>query len=78
MSKTAMQEFIEWGNQMIGDYPSNKLNFYEAIDKAEELLEVEKEQIVEAYKEGMDYTTDQNIKEAEQYYQKTYGGKDNE
>jgi len=71
--KTALQQFIEWGTQMIGDYPANKLSFYEAIDKAEEFLEVEKEQIIDSYKEGMDYTTDEHIKQAEQYYNETYG-----
>jgi hypothetical protein len=45
--KTALQQLIEWGNQMIGDHPAKTLSFYEAIDKAEELLEVEKEQTEE-------------------------------
>jgi len=54
-SKTALEQFIEWGTQMIGDYPSNKLSFYEAIDKAEELLEVEKDQIANTFNKGMEY-----------------------
>jgi hypothetical protein len=33
---------------------------------------MEKEQIIDAYKEGIDYTTDEHIKEAEQYYNETY------
>jgi hypothetical protein len=35
-------------------------------------MEKEKEQIMNAYKEGMDYTTDEDIKEAENYYNQTY------
>ena len=77
MNKTALQQFIEWGNQMIGDHPAKTLSFYEAIDKAEELLEVEKEQIMDAHIEGQrvfdthqhtQWTTDQ----AELYYNETY------
>lgn len=72
--KTALQQLIEWGDKMMKDNPSKILSFAQAIDKAEELLQVEKEQIIDAYKEGMDYTTDEHIKEAEQYYNETYGG----
>ena len=74
--KTALQQFIEWGTQMIGDYPANKLSFYEAIDKAEEFLEVEKDQIIEAFWNGdnSDCTSEQNSKEiAGYYYNETYG-----
>jgi hypothetical protein len=67
--QTALQQFIEWGNQMIGDHPAKTLSFYEAIDKAEELLEVEKEQIVDAYKHNSMIRT---ISKAEQYYNETY------
>jgi hypothetical protein len=42
--KTALQQLIEWGEQMIGDHPAKTLSFYEAIDKAEELLELERHQ----------------------------------
>jgi hypothetical protein len=77
MNQTALQQFIEWGNQMIGDHPAKTLSFYEAIDKAEELLIVEKEQIMDAHIEGQrvfdnyqhtQWTTDQ----AELYYNETY------
>jgi hypothetical protein len=54
--QTALQQFIEWGNQMIGDYPAKTLSFYEAIDKAEELLSVEKEQIIKADLAGVERT----------------------
>ncbi len=50
--KTALQQFIEWGTQMIGDHPAKTLSFYEAIDKAEELLEVERQQF-DAFKAQM-------------------------
>ena len=75
MNKTALQQFIEWGNQMIGDHPAKTLSFYEAIDKAEEFLELEKEQITEAYDAGlfdgtMDIVKDRMYKK---YYNETYG-----
>ena len=75
-NKTALQQFIEWGTQMISAYPANKLSFYEAIDKAEEFLEVEKENIVDAFNIGMkfseDYFDNKNL-EADNYYNETYG-----
>jgi hypothetical protein len=70
-NKTALQQFIEWGNQMIGDHPAKTLSFYEAIDKAEELLEVEKEQIMDAYKDGLIQHPNDFLSQ-EQYYNKTY------
>jgi hypothetical protein len=70
--QTALQQFIEWGNQMIGDYPAKTLSFYEAIDKAEELLSVEKEQIIDAYSEGSNQNGFPLKHEAEQYYNETY------
>jgi hypothetical protein len=77
MNKTALQQLIEWGNQMIGDHPAKTLSFYEAIDKAEELLEVEKEQIVDAWNGG-DYAyfyskeTGRDFSDGEEYYNETY------
>jgi hypothetical protein len=44
--KTAMQELIDWGDEMLFKHPQKILGFGEAIDKAEELLEKEKEQII--------------------------------
>tara|TARA_B110000503_G_scaffold47129_1_gene76792 strand:+ start:278 stop:487 length:210 start_codon:yes stop_codon:yes gene_type:complete len=64
--KTAMQELIEWGDKMLLKHPQKILGFGEVIDKAEELLEKEKEQIIEAYCEG------NNDISAEQYYNQTY------
>lgn len=91
MSKqTALQQFIEWGNQMMQDNPIKLLSFGEAIDKAEELLQVEKEQIKEdynqGYRDGEEDAQDCNIvnmdvskfANAENYYDETYGGQDND
>lgn len=71
--KTALQQLIEWGNQMIGDYPAKTLSFYEAIDKAEELLEVEKQQIVEAYRLGHIFHDSNDSNSAQEYYDTEYG-----
>ena len=74
--QTALQQFIEWGDKMIEERPNKILSFYEAIDKAEELLSVEKEQTKDAFNSGMnnseDWFTDGTTEEAEQYYNETY------
>ena len=70
MNKTALQQYIEWGNQMIGDHPAKTLSFYEAIDKAEEMLELEKQQIKDAWMDGMEGILHEIA--AEQYYNETY------
>jgi hypothetical protein len=72
MKQTALQQFIEWGDKMMLDHPLKVLSFAEAIDKAAELLEVEKEQIVDAYANGEHQQGFEG--EAEQYYNETYGG----
>jgi len=66
--KTAMQELIDWGDEMLFKHPQKILGFGEAIDKAEELLEKEKEQICNAYTDGLEgpYVG------AEEYYNQTY------
>lgn len=63
--KTAMQE--------LKDYMQSHL----MIDilwkyRLEELLEKEKKQIIDAYAIGMDFSSDEDLKEAEQYYNQTY------
>ena len=63
--KTAMQE--------LKDYMQSHL----IIDilwkyRLEELLEKEKKQIIDAYAIGMDFSSDEDLKEAEQYYNQTY------
>ena len=77
MNKTAMQTIIEWGDKMMLEHPMKTLSFAEAIDKAVELLEMEKEQIIEAFKHGElpPFFVNYN---AEQYYNETYKQKDNE
>ena len=73
-TKTAMQQFIEWGDKMIDERPSKHLSFYEAIDKAEELLSVEREQIEKAYQagDGDAYNLEETKKWAQQYYDETF------
>jgi hypothetical protein len=62
---TAMQEHFEWlqENQLYFGIP------IEAIDNAEDLLEKEKEQIIEAINA---WCSDDNILTPEQYYNQTY------
>lgn len=72
--KTALQQLIEWGDKMIEERPSKILSFYEAIDKAEELLAIEKEQIINAHLTGLIHPLEiEASKQAEQYYNETYG-----
>ena len=75
--KTALQQLIEWGDKMMEDHPLKVLSFAEAIDKAAELLEVEKKQIVDAFGVGCQVESTRLIGYhgmAEQYYNETYGG----
>ena len=67
--KTAMQELIEWGDEMLLKHPQKILGFGEAIDKAVELLEKEKEQIVDAYEAAIERPIDNY---AEAYYNMNY------
>jgi len=71
--KTAMQEHFEWlqENQLYFGIP------IEAIDNAEDLLEKEKEQIINAYNQnitGFDKLEQEEIglNWAEDYYNQTY------
>jgi hypothetical protein len=65
--KTAMQEHFEWlqENQLYFGIP------IEAIDNAEDLLEKEKEQIINAAK-SCNYIGGATDIEAEEYYNQTY------
>ncbi len=47
MKQTALQELIAWGDNMLLNHPQKTLSFGEAIDKAVQLLEKEKEQIID-------------------------------
>ncbi len=74
--KTAMQEHFEWlqENQLYFGIP------IEAIDNAEDLLEKEKEQIINAYNQnitGFDKLEQEEIglNWAEDYYNQTYNQK---
>ena len=66
--KTAMQELIEWGDEMLLKHPQKILGFGEAIDKAVELLEKEKEQIIDASNSAFEDKTTWG----ERYYNQTY------
>ena len=70
--KTAMQELIEWGDEMLLKHPQKILGFGEAIDKAVELLEIEKEQIKNAFFMGRDEVTKKFLNSSEEYYKGTY------
>ena len=77
--KTALQQFIEWGDKMMLDHPLKVLSFAQAIDKAEELLEVEQQQIELAWEEGAEseyqyHVNSENRKDSQSYYNETYGG----
>jgi hypothetical protein len=77
--KTALQLLIqsleevkkELNTKWDGD-PLARRGIVIAINEATNLLEKEKEQIIEAYLTGADYTTYEDIKEAEEYYNQTY------
>lgn len=69
--QTALQTLIAWGDEMMKQQPMKLLSFAEAIDKAEELLEMEKEQIIDAHYQG--YRNNIGTTEvSEQYYKETY------
>jgi len=68
---TALQQLIAWGDEKIKTEPMKHLSFAEVIDKAESLLEVEREQIEDAYIMG---SYDMASKEfnPSKYYNETY------
>jgi hypothetical protein len=77
MKQTALQHLIEWGNEMMKEQPMKTLSFAEAIDKAEELLEMEKEQMFDYIKKNYvngEHSLKFHKEEFEQYYKETYGG----
>jgi hypothetical protein len=63
--KTAMQELIEWTNQ----YQGKMISADQVVLQAHNLLEKEKEQIIEAINA---WCSDDNILTPEQYYNQTY------
>ena len=66
--KTAMQELIDWSYE--NDKSDCPIEAYDIIKKAKELLEKEKEQIIDAYTEG--YTNWDSEMTSIQYYNQTY------
>lgn len=68
--KTAMQELIEWLN----DYPTNVPTIHKSavISKAESMLEKEKEQIADAWEDGVSMMN--TIIDGEEYYNETFNG----
>ncbi len=71
--KTAMQDLIEWYQRE----HFVKTTFYiQLLNKFEELLEKEKEQIIDAYENGVGDENERNLSgqftNAEQYYNQTY------
>jgi hypothetical protein len=69
MKQTALQELIAWGDNMLLNHPQKTLSFGEAIDKAVQLLEKEKEQINKAYYDGY---YQEGLYDARKYYDDTY------
>ena len=68
-NKTAMQMLIEWGDEQLMSLPPKTLSFHEVIDKAEELLSIQREQIQKAYNDGI---RDMPARQPHQYYQEIY------
>ena len=71
--KTAMQELIEWANQ----YEGQMISADQVILKSYQLLEKEKEQIIDAYEDGKENQreTITNMYKyiiGEYYYNQTY------
>lgn len=58
--KSALQEFIEWGDEMMLKYPMKELGFGQAIDKAEELLKKEEEVLMQYWNGGILCTEEGN------------------
>ena len=74
--RTTLQELIAWGDEMLLKHPHKTLSFGEAIDKAVELLEKEKEQIIKAHGnkkvKSAGVSNCMEILTGERYYNDTY------
>lgn len=71
--QTALQTLINWGDKKMLEEQMNKLSFAEVIDKATELLQMEKHQIMNAWVHGFADAYDwPSKKTAEEYYNETY------
>lgn len=56
---TALETLIAWGDEMLKQHPNKILSFAEAIDKAQELLEMEKQQSSSVSEDGYTILEDQ-------------------
>ena len=65
--QTAMQTLISWGDEMLLKHPQKILSFGEAIDKAVELLQMEKEQRIKDYNVGYLDAKCNHVQDAESY-----------
>ena len=75
MKQTALQQLIAWGDERMKTEPMKTLSFAEVIDKAEELLEIEKEQMIEFADNVVFERLNESIYapfNVEQYYNETY------
>lgn len=75
--QTAMQTLIAWGDEMLLKHPQKILSFGDAIDKAIELLQMEKEQIMKTWEDRVSKLPEPkgymiDFTSAEQYYNGTY------
>jgi hypothetical protein len=70
--KTAMQEAIE----LVKEYNNRKIPYNVLLGNLELLLEKEKEQIIDAYENGVGDENERNLSgqftNAEEYYNQTY------
>ena len=73
MSKqSALQQFVD---KITNNHDKHFKEFYKA--EIEEALQMEREQIIDAYERGrQDFYSKNNRIYGEQYYKETYGGKD--
>lgn len=69
MKQTAMQQFIEW---IIEESRVVPVQADECYDKAKELLEIEREQIVRARQDGLDNGFSNGSWDSNLYYKETY------
>jgi hypothetical protein len=75
--QTAMQEMHEWLADKWSD-PGKMLSCYDVCMKIEELLPIEKRQIIDAWVNGNDNEPKETTEHfAEQYYNQTYKGGEN-
>jgi hypothetical protein len=61
---------IEWLFKELWDIPKDDFDWYEIRKKA---IQMEKQQIIDAYRNGYNDGYNFNLEESEQYYQKNYG-----